>query len=555
MKKNHLVYILFTFFAITLNAQNKKEAVQLTSDVNAHELYVSFLKTVHFDSQNYLQTLLDFVPGMKAIDEEFHLSLEKGIAISDEKLAFLEREATRISNNGESVRKLCNILKVKIENPTNDRLLDLATKLLKLEAVEYCDLLPLKPVPPPADLPPATPNYQSAQTYLNPNPGVDMLYAWGLGLNGAGIKVRDCEYGFNKNHEDLAGRNVKYAPGFTASTSASTDYTEHGTAVFGIVYADKGTYGVSGMAHGAEELVMFSEWPQAGADRVKAVSAAVDNSAAGDIIIYEMQTEGQGKNYVPAEYEQPIWDLTKAASDAGIIIVAAAGNGNENLDASFYTAYRNRGNSGAIMVGAGSPDTKHNKASFSTYGARVDVQGWGSNVRSSGYGNFSTIGNDFNQQYTNFSGTSSATPIVASCVIVLQSYYHDLTGKYMTGPQMRDLLIKTGIAQGTGGHIGPLPNMKAAISSLIATTVQENPTQVVFNVFPNPAQDKITLSVLNTTSEKSTVEILNTMGQKVYSSEYSVGGDEISIADFQAGLYFVKLTVGGRSSIKKIVKQ
>lgn len=554
MKRKLFSCILFFYFAITIQAQNRKQPVQLISDVNEHELYVSFLNTVQIDTKNYRHTLLD-VQGMKEIDEEFHLNFERGIAISDEKLAFLESEAIRISGNGASVRKLRNILKVKIENPNNERMLDLAAKLLKLEAVEYCDLLPLKAIPPPADIPPATPNYESAQTYINADPGVNMVYAWGMGLKGAGIKVRDCEYGFNKNHEDLVDHNVKYAPGFTASTSASVDYTEHGTAVFGIIIADKGTYGVSGMAYGAEELVMFSEWPQSGADRVKAVSASIDASTAGDVIIYEMQTEGQNKNYVPAEYTQSIWDLTKAASDAGIIIVAAAGNGNENLDASFYSAYRARGNSGAIMVGAGSPDTKHNKASFSTYGARVDVQGWGSNVRSCGYGNFSKIGNDFNQQYTNFSGTSSATPIVASCVIVLQSYYHDLTGKYMTGPQMRDLLIKTGIPQGTGGHIGPLPNMKAAITSLITTTIEKNPDQVVFNVFPNPAQDKLTISMFNNTSTTAKMEILNAMGQMVYSSDSLTGDQEISIADFQAGLYFVKVTTGQRSAVKKIIKQ
>ena len=555
MKKSYFLYGLFFFVAIAINAQHRKEAVHLTPNVYAHELYVSFLAAVHLDGPDQHQTLLRIVPGMKEIDEEFHLNFEKGILISDEELNFLEREAIRISGDGEPVRKLRNILKVKIENPSNERLMALATKLLKLAEVEYCDLLPLQAIPPPADIPPTTPNYESAQTYLNPNPGVNMLYAWSMGLNGAGIRVRDCEYGFNKNHEELVDRNVKYATGFAASTSTSTSFTEHGTAVFGIVYADKGTYGVSGMAHGAKEVLMFSESPQSGPNRVNAVSGAVKNSVAGDIIIYEMQTGGQNSNYVPAEYSQAVWDLTKAATSAGIIVVAAAGNGNENLDDGFYTAYRNRGNSGAIIVGAGMPDIKHNKASFSTYGARVDVHAWGSNVRSAGYGSFSTIGNDFNQQYSSFGGTSSATPIVASCVIVLQSYYYSLTGKYMTSTQMRDLLIKTGTPQGTGGHIGPLPDMKAAIASLIATTVQENPAQLVFGVFPNPAHDKITIHNFDTTSELSTVEILNAMGQLVYSTSVSTAEVEISIADLKSGLYFVKLTVEGKSAIKKVIKQ
>ncbi len=31
-----------------------------------------------------------------------------------------------------------------------------------------------------------------------------MRYAWNLGLDGAGIRIRDVEYGFNKNHEEFS---------------------------------------------------------------------------------------------------------------------------------------------------------------------------------------------------------------------------------------------------------------------------------------------------------------------------------------------------------------
>ena len=441
-----------------------KEPVFLTPKVNQHALYVCFASSVQFNGHDYLSTLLASVRGLKPISDEYNPAFEKGIAISDEKLSFMESEAIRISGNGTSVRKLRNILRVTIDNPTNERLLDLAVKLQELPEVLYCNLLPLEPVQPPVDIAPVTPNYEPNQTYIGANPGVNMTYAWGLGLNGAGIRVRDVEYGFNPNHEDLMDRNVAY--GLDVNAAVNPDFLHHGTAVFGIVYADKGTYGVSGMAHGASEMLMFSEYAVSGYNRVNAVSVAINNSAAGDVILFEMQTGGQGSNYVPAEYTQAIWDLTRAASDAGIIIVAAAGNGNENLDAPFYDAYNARGNSGAIMVGAGSANVAHDKLSFSTYGARVDVQGWGQSVRSDGYGNFSQIGGDINQAYTSFSGTSSATPVVASCVVVLQSYYFSIHGTYMTSAAMRDLLIQTGIPQGAGGHIGPLPNMQAAIQEL-----------------------------------------------------------------------------------------
>jgi hypothetical protein len=77
-----------------------------------------------------------------------------------------------------------------------------------------------------------------------------------------------------------------------------------------------------------------------------------------------------------------------------------------------------------------------------------------------------------------FSGTSSATPIVASCVIVLQSYYFSLTGKYLTGKQMRDILVNTGIPQGGSKHIGPLPNMKNALEAIDNLQVCLPPTDL-----------------------------------------------------------------------------
>src|SRR5690606_13783988 len=128
--------------------------------------------------------------------------------------------------------------------------------------------------------------------------------------------------------------------------------------------------------------------------------------------------------------------------------------------------YINRGDSGALIVGGGTPDLSHNKISYSTYGARVNVQGWADNVATSGYGDWQIFGNDMNQQYTMFSGTSSATPIVAGCVAVLQSYYFSLTGEYLSPLEMRSLLVATGIPQGSGGPIGPLPNMEAAIAGI-----------------------------------------------------------------------------------------
>jgi hypothetical protein len=119
--------------------------------------------------------------------------------------------------------------------------------------------------------------------------------------------------------------------------------------------------------------------------------------------------------------------------------------------------------------GAGSAGVAHFKVSFSSYGSRVNVQGWGRHVFTLGYGNYHNYGGDPHQSYTaEFWGTSSATPFIAGSCVALQSYILGQGWTALSSTEMRDLLINTGIPQGSGGHIGPFPNLRAAIDSLNA---------------------------------------------------------------------------------------
>lgn len=554
MKKITLIIHFILLSIVVSYGQNRKGDFVLEKGSNTHELYVSFDSSLHFDGESYEAVVLQAIPGFKTLQEEYHLIFEKGIGISEEKLNELEQKAIELTGKGNSVAKLRNIVKVKIQNPTNERLLALAKKMEEFQKVEYCSLSSLEPIQPPSDIPPTTPNFEVNQTYIQANPGVNMAYAWSLNLTGAGIRVRDVEYGFNPGHEDLNERNVQIVPGADISPSVTTSFSEHGTAVFGIVYGDKGAYGISGMAYGASEMMLAPEWQTSGYNRVRAVTQAIANSAAGDIILYEMQATGAQGGFGPAEYSGAVWDLTKAATDAGIIIVAAAGNGAEDLDSDGYASYRNRGNSGAIIVGAGNNNVNHNRLSFSTFGARVDVQGWGTGVFSSGYGDAQQIGGDFNQYYTNFSGTSSATPIVASCVIVLQSYYRSLTGNYMTPTQMKNLLQSTGIPQGSGGNIGPLPNMQAAILQIQSEFLSiDEANRLEFIVYPNPTEDKLTIKTKDLSADAK-VEISNSLGQRIYNAQISEE-NTVDLSSFSQGLYFVKVVDGNRSETKKIIKK
>jgi hypothetical protein len=86
-----------------------------------------------------------------------------------------------------------------------------------------------------------------------------------------------------------------------------------------------------------------------------------------------------------------------------------------------------------------------------------------------------------------FSGTSSASPIVAGAVANLQGIAFDQSGIPLTPLKIRTLLVQTGSPQlgNTAEHIGPRPDLQQAIAQL---------TQVACDValdihpsgFPNP---------------------------------------------------------------------
>ena len=103
-----------------------------------------------------------------------------------------------------------------------------------------------------------------------------------------------------------------------------------------------------------------------------------------------------------------------------VIVVEAAGNGTVNLG---DTAYQDRFNrdtrdSGAILVGAGTSDTREPMC-LSNYGERLDLQGWGDSIVTTGYGDLD--GANPNEYYTaEFGGTSGAAAIVAGAVASLQ---------------------------------------------------------------------------------------------------------------------------------------
>jgi subtilisin family serine protease len=322
----------------------------------------------------------------------------------------------------------------------------------------------------PLDLFAPTEDYESKQNYLKNSPeGVDATYAWELpGGTGKNVKVVDIEVCFEAEHEDFK------APFYVGANPACGD-TNHGTAVWGEIAAKRDGKGVTGIAHESEfGLYGFieGEWEDVNEQYIKsineAIQGAIKNLDRGDVLVMEQQMVGpELKKYTAVEYWPHIFDQLKAATDKGIHCVAAAGNGDSNFDdASYEGAFDlSKRDSGCVMVGA--VDATKNRLYFSNYGARVDAAGYGSKVLTTGYGDLFNGGST--RMYTaRFSGTSSATPIVAGAVAVVSSIAKE-NKKELTPIQLRKLLRETGVVQSVSTankRVGNFPSIKALVEKI-----------------------------------------------------------------------------------------
>jgi subtilisin family serine protease len=283
------------------------------------------------------------------------------------------------------------------------------------------------------------------------------------------MSFADVEYDWALAHEDL---RLPYMRNLETLTADKFGAPDHGTAVLGILSGVPNSFGVTGIVPAAFAYVAAASTAEMGYLPARAIGIAMNKLKPGDVILIEQQNAVCGlEDYGPLEYYQDVFDAVSAATAKGIVVVAAAGNGDVNLDRDTCLGAfdRSKRDSQAIIVGAGS-STDHARLSFSSYGSRVDVQGWGENVTTTGYGDAFNPTNDVRRYYTkSFNGTSSATPIVAGAVLVIQGVRKACGLPPATPLEMRDLLERTGTKQGIPRvrHIGPLPNLEAALKASV----------------------------------------------------------------------------------------
>lgn len=362
-----------------------------------------------------------------------------------------------------------------------------------------------------AGVPGMTPDFSARQGYLDAAPGgIDARFAWlRPGGKGAGVSIIDIEGAWQFTHENL----IENQGGVIGGTPSShPNWRNHGTAVVGEFGADEGGFGCTGICPQAHvrAISIFDDGSSV------AIRQAADALHPGDILLIELHRPGplfdfadrlDQRGYIAVEWwPDDFAAIVYATTVRGVIVVEAAGNGGVNFDDALYDTpdfgfpptwtnpFRMANpQSGAIVVGAGAPPpgthgrdhgADRSRLGFSNWGARVDAQGWGEEVTTCGYGDLQ--GGDEDMWYTDqFSGTSSASPIVVGALGCVQGALRAAARTLMTPVSAVNLLRTTGSPQQSqpgrpaAQRIGNRPDLWEAFGSVgleppvVAKTVEE----------------------------------------------------------------------------------
>jgi len=434
------------------------------------------------------------VSGLGALLTSEGIAMEPLFGVREERLR--AQAASMLADTGIEIPDLS--VYYRIEAP-DERLDELAERLRQTEGVEAAYVKPpaepahmrlMDLAPNMEEAPIATPDFTTRQDYLGSAPiGIEAQYAWTLpGGRGTGVNIIDIEWGWRFTHEDL----TKNQGGVVSGVNSSDD--NHGTAVLGEFSGDHNGFGITGISSEAQ----VSSVSLVSNSTAQAIRIAADRLRPGDIILLEVHRAGPRSSggsgqfgYIAIEWWPDDLDAIRYAVSKGVIVVEAAGNGGQDLDHQAYDirptgfpgTWKNpfnpaNPNSDAVLVGAGMPpvgthgrdfqpsfgDVYEDRARcfFSNYGARLDAQGWGWEVTSTGYGDLQG-GADRNQWYTDqFSGTSSASPILVGTLACLQGVLRAGGKAPLTSVRARSLLRETGSPQQDGPAFKFIPNMSGS---------------------------------------------------------------------------------------------
>ncbi len=250
---------------------------------------------------------------------------------------------------------------------------------------------------------------------------------WDTCGKGAGVKVGVIDSGIDLDHPDLspiAGGTHFYTLGRKLKQDSTYDDDNgHGTHVSGTIAARDNDIGVVGVAP-AVDLYAIKVLGANGSGSVLAVAAGVEWAITQGLDVINMSLGSSSDS-------ETLRKACDAAYNAGIVIVASAGNSGAGVDTVGYPAKY----SSVIAVAAS--DSTNTRASFSSTGPAVELTAPGVDILSTVVDGLYEAG---------WSGTSMASPHVAGAAALVLA-----RNPALPPASVRLALVNTSLDLGTAG--------------------------------------------------------------------------------------------------------
>lgn len=280
---------------------------------------------------------------------------------------------------------------------------------------------------------------------------------WGIHSTGAyilqskkgtgdhGVKVAVFDTGIAE-HPDL---NIAGGVSFDESSTSYTDDKGHGTHIAGTIAAIDNGIGVVGVSP-STEVYAVKVMDGAGNGYTSSVIQGIEWAIDNNIKIINM-------SFVASQYSDALHEEILRAKEAGIIIVAAAGNSGLGEDTIKYPAKYPE------VVAVGAVDYSHHRADFSSTGNELDLVAPG----------FGIISTTMDGSYGVSSGTSNAAAHVTGAAALIWSHNPSLSSEEVI-QKMYDTATPLEDAHETGRGLLNVAKAAGVIEGSIAPLSEEN---------------------------------------------------------------------------------